>query len=104
MNDQMRFLPDWMTVKPGETIRFVVKNVGEHEDEIMLLTKKAMDHAKVTPQHPGMEDDADSAVTVPPSKTGELVWQFIRVGNFMISRLMPGHVEVRMLGSISVRR
>jgi uncharacterized cupredoxin-like copper-binding protein len=105
MNDQMRFLPDKVTVKPGETIRFVVKNVGELKHEMMLGTKKElMDHAKVMQQHPGMEHDDDNAVTVQPGKTGELVWQFTRAGTFMFGCLMPGHVEAGMVGSISVRR
>jgi uncharacterized cupredoxin-like copper-binding protein len=105
MNDQMRFLPDKVTVKPGETIRFVVKNVGEIKHEMMLGTKKElMEHAKVMQQHPGMEHDDDNAVTLEPGKTGEIVWQFTRAGTFMFGCLMPGHVEAGMVGSISVRR
>lgn len=105
MNDQMRFLPDKVNVKPGETIRFVVKNVGELKHEMMLGTKKElMDHAKVMQQHPGMEHDDDNAITLEPGKTGELVWQFTRAGTFMFGCLMPGHVEAGMVGSVVVRR
>lgn len=105
MNDQMRFLPDKVNVKPGETIRFVVKNVGELKHEMMLGTKKElMDHAKVMQEHPGMEHDDDNAVTLEPGKSGELVWQFTRAGTFMFGCLMPGHVEAGMVGSVVVRR
>lgn len=105
MNDEMRFLPDSVTVKPGETIRFVVKNVGEMKHEMMLGThKELMDHAKVMQQHPGMEHDDDNAVTVEPGKTGEIIWQFTKAGTFKFGCLMPGHVEAGMIGTVSVKR
>jgi len=31
MSDAMRFVPNRVRVRPGETIRFMVKNVGTHE-------------------------------------------------------------------------
>ena len=105
MNDQMRFLPDKVTVKPGETIRFVVKNVGEMKHEMMLGTKKdLMAHAKVMQANPGMEHDDDNALTLQPGKSGELIWQFAKSGTVTFGCLMPGHVEAGMIGSISVRR
>lgn len=105
MNDQMRFVPDSVLVKPGETIRFVVRNVGELRHEMMLGTHKdVMEHAKVMQQHPGMEHDDDNAVTVEPGKTGELVWQFTRAGTFKFGCLMPGHVEAGMIGTVVVKR
>jgi len=105
MNDRMRFLPDKVTVKPGETIRFVVKNVGEMKHEMMLGTKKdLMAHAKVMQENPGMEHDDDNALTLQPGKSGELIWQFAKAGTVTFGCLMPGHVEAGMIGSISVRR
>lgn len=105
MNDQMRFVPDSVSVKPGETIRFVVRNVGEMRHEMMLGThKELMAHAKVMQQHPGMEHDDDNAVTVEPGKTGELIWQFTKAGTFKFDCLMPGHVEAGMIGTVFVKR
>src|SRR4030066_1262880 len=38
MNDAMRFLPDSISVKRGETIRFLVRNVGKLRHEMGLGT------------------------------------------------------------------
>lgn len=105
MNDEMRFVPNSISVRSGETIRFVVKNVGEMKHEMMLGThKELMEHAKVMQEHPGMEHDDDNAITLEPGKSGEIVWQFARAGNFNFGCLVPGHVEAGMIGKILVGR
>ncbi|MCM0018578.1 MAG: cupredoxin family protein [Tagaea sp.] len=106
MNDQMRFLPDRVSVRPGETIRFVVKNIGELPHEMMLGTEQELvEHAKVMQENPGMEhDDEPNAVTVQPGKTGEIVWRFTSAGTFKFGCLKPGHFEAGMVGTLSVRR
>ena len=40
MGDNMRFTPDAITIKQGETIRFVVKNDGKQMHEMVIGTKK----------------------------------------------------------------
>jgi uncharacterized cupredoxin-like copper-binding protein len=42
MTDAMRFIPASITVKKGETIRFVVKNSGRLKHEMVLGTAKAV--------------------------------------------------------------
>ncbi len=106
MNDQMRFLPDRVNVRPGETIRFVVKNTGEFPHEMMLGTEEELiEHAKIMQENPGMEHDEEpKAVSVQPGKTGQIVWRFTSAGTFKFGCLKPGHYESGMVGSISVRR
>ena len=43
MGDNMRFTPDAITIKQGETIRFVVKNQGKQLHEMVIGTKKELD-------------------------------------------------------------
>jgi len=43
MSDAMRFTPDLIEVKQGETIRFVIRNEGRMLHEFVLGTKKELD-------------------------------------------------------------
>ena len=105
MDDEMRFTPAKIDVKRGETIRFVVRNVGQMKHEFMLGTAKELkEHAAVMQKHPEMEHDDPNAVSVEPGKTGEVVWQFTRAGSFMFGCLMPGHYEAGMVGQLQVRQ
>ena len=43
-------------------------------------------------------------VHVAPGKTGTLVWQFTRAGEFNYGCLIPGHFEAGMIGKVTVAR
>lgn len=48
MLDTMRFVPEQITVKQGETIRLTVKNVGKVMHELVIGTKQELDmHAEM---------------------------------------------------------
>ena len=105
MGDDMRFKPASIEVKRGETIRFVVKNSGALEHEMVLGTRKELkEHAEMMRKHPEMEHDDPNAVSVEPGKTGTLIWQFTKTGTFDFACLVPGHFEAGMVGKIIVRR
>jgi uncharacterized cupredoxin-like copper-binding protein len=105
MNDKMRFSPESIAVKRGETVRFVVKNDGFEPHEFMLGELKALiEHAKVMQQHPTMVHDEPNAITVSPGQTGELIWRFTRNGRVDFACLIPGHFEAGMKGSIHVSK
>jgi uncharacterized cupredoxin-like copper-binding protein len=105
MDDEMRFTPAKIEVKRGETVRFVVRNVGEMKHEMMLGTREELrKHAAVMQKFPDMEHDDDNAVSVDPGKAKDLVWYFSRTGNFMFGCLMPGHYEAGMVGTLVVQR
>jgi uncharacterized cupredoxin-like copper-binding protein len=103
MNDQMRFVPDKLDVKLGETIRFVVKNEGKMLHEMVIGTKKELDeHAALMLKFPNMEHDEPYMVHVDAGKSGEIVWRFNRAGNFEFACLIAGHYQAGMKGTIKV--
>lgn len=105
MNDKMRFLPANISVKRGETIRFVVKNDGFEPHEFMLgEMKELQEHAEVMRKHPTMVHEEPNAITVNPSQTGELIWKFTHTGKVDFACLIPGHFEAGMKGDIQVSR
>jgi uncharacterized cupredoxin-like copper-binding protein len=105
MDDAMRFRPDRIRVKRGETIRFIVRNTGKVKHEMVLGTiKELKEHAELMRKFPEMEHDDPNQVSVDPGMTGELVWQFTRTGAFDFACLEPGHLEAGMVGKVRVGR
>ncbi len=103
MADTMRFTPASLEVKRGDTVRFVVKNSGKQLHEMVLGTMQAFgEHAEMMRKHPGMEHDEPYMTHVAPGKTGEIVWQFTKAGEFHYGCLIPGHLEAGMVGRIKV--
>lgn len=103
MTDDMRFTPDLIQVRQGETIRLVHLNNGQVMHEFVLGTKKELDeHAALMKKFPNMEHDEPYMAHVAPGKTGEIVWTFNRVGEFDFACLLPGHYEAGMVGKIEV--
>ncbi len=102
-HDTMRYSPSKITVRQGETIRFVVANHGKVFHETVLGTMEELkEHAEWMKKHPTMEHDAPYMVHLPPGKKGELIWQFTEPGEFYFACLIPGHFEAGMKGSIRV--
>ena len=103
MSDAMRFTPDSIAVRQGETVRIVVRNDGKQLHEFVLGTRKELDeHAALMLKFPGMEHDEPYMAHVPPGKTGEIVWNFNRAGEFDFACLIAGHYQAGMVGRISV--
>ena len=96
--------PGDIVVKAGETIRFVVRNDGKVMHEMVIGTLEQLkQHAEMMRKHPGMEHDEPYMAHVAPGKTGEIVWQFTRPGDFHYACLMPGHFEAGMIAKITVK-
>lgn len=103
MNDSMRFIPDQLTVKQGETIRFQVKNIGQKKHEFVLGTQKELEeHNKLMQKFPGMEHDDANMISVAPGQTGEVIWHFTKTGKVNFACLLPGHFDAGMKGEIRV--
>lgn len=103
MNDRMRFSPAAITVKQGETIRFVVNNSGKLMHEMVLGTMKDLrKHADMMRNFPGMEHEEPHMTHVAPDNTEEFVWTFNRPGSFNYACLIAGHFESGMKGSVRV--
>ncbi len=103
MRDSMRFHPDHLRVRLGETIRFVVRNEGRMLHEMVIGTPAVLkEHAELMRRYPDMEHDEPWMVHVEPGAVGEIVWHFNRPGVFQYACLIPGHYEAGMVGRIEV--
>ena len=103
MTDNMRFTPDKIEVKQGETVKLIIKNSGAVMHEFVLGTKKELEeHAALMLKFPNMEHDEPYMAHVPAGKTAEIIWTFNRPGNFDFACLIAGHYQAGMVGKITV--
>jgi uncharacterized cupredoxin-like copper-binding protein len=103
MSDTMRFTPERITVKLGETVRFVARNDGKQMHEFVIGTKAENEkHAALMLKFPNMEHDEPYMAHVPSGKTGQIVWTFNRAGQFEFACLIAGHYQAGMVGTITV--
>ncbi|MFT3733459.1 MAG: cupredoxin family protein [Rhodocyclaceae bacterium] len=104
MLDTMRFAPDTLRIKRGETVRLVLKNEGQMLHELVIGTQKDLDeHAALMLKFPNMEHDEPYMAHVPAGKQGEIIWRFNRAGEFDFACLIAGHYQAGMRGRISVK-
>lgn len=103
MTDQMRFTPDRLQVRQGETIRFVHRNDGKILHEFVIGTRETLDeHAESMLRFPGMEHDEPYMAHIAPGQSGEMIWTFNRTGEFDFACLIAGHYQAGMVGTIRV--
>lgn len=105
MSDAMRFFPDQVKVKRGDTVRFVVRNRGEEPHEMVLGTMDDLkQHAAIMKKTGEMvHENGGHAAHVRRGATGRIVWQFTKPGEFYFGCLIPGHFDAGMIGTIVVR-
>jgi uncharacterized cupredoxin-like copper-binding protein len=104
MADAMRFAPASVTVRRGETVRFVIHNRGRLLHEMVLGTAAALEkHAELMRKFPHMEHSDPNMAHVKPGAAGEIVWQFTQAGEFRFACLQPGHYEAGMIGKLVVK-
>lgn len=105
MGDDMRFTPDRIRVRLGETVRFRVQNAGKLMHEFVIGTEaENQKHAELMVKFPDMEHDAPYMAHVGPGQTGEIVWAFNRPGTFQFACLIAGHFQAGMTGLITVEQ
>ena len=118
--------PENLTLKEGETVRFVIKNAGEFVHEFNIATAKMhiahqpemmmmMEHGVLEPDRinweaakkmqatmgHGMHEEANS-VLLEPGKTGEIVWTFPSHAELQFACNIPGHYDSGMQGEIKL--
>ncbi len=104
MADTMRFDPAELTIRRGETVRFVVRNHGKVLHEMVIGSMQELKaHAELMKKHPGMEHDEPYMAHVDPGKEQSITWQFTKAGEFYYGCLIPGHFEAGMVGRITVK-
>jgi uncharacterized cupredoxin-like copper-binding protein len=105
MLDTMRFDPDRIEVRLGETVRFVHRNAGKVMHEFVIGTPQELDeHAALMLKFPNMEHDEPYMAHVAPGKSAQIVWHFNRPGEFKFACLIAGHYSAGMVGTIVVRK
>ncbi|MDH6590367.1 putative cupredoxin-like copper-binding protein [Variovorax sp. TBS-050B] len=105
MTDDMRFSPARITVRQGETVRFVVRNAGALKHELVLGTEKELQaHYEAMKKNPEMEHADPNMVTLDAGRSGEIVWQFTRAGRVDFGCLQPGHYDAGMKGAVTVAK
>ena len=103
MDDTMRFTPDKLDFKAGETVRFIVRNNGAIRHEMVIGSVDELnEHAKMMRAMPNMKHKDPNMVSLAPGESTELVWQFGKSGMFDFACLVPGHLEAGMTGKIKV--
>jgi uncharacterized cupredoxin-like copper-binding protein len=104
MSDAMRFTPSELAIERGATVKFIVVNSGAVLHEMVLGTLAQLKaHAELMRKFPDMEHDDPFMAHVPPGKSGEIVWQFTKPGEFHYGCLVPGHFEAGMVGKVVVK-
>ena len=103
MDDNMRFVPNKLSFKQGETVRFVIQNKGKLLHEIVIGTRDELDaHAAMMVKFPKMAHDEPYMAHVNAGQSGGLVWNFNRPGDFEFACLIAGHYQAGMVGTINV--
>lgn len=105
MTDNMRFTPSKIDARQGETIKFVVKNSGTVQHEMVFGTVEELkQHYEAMKKFPEMEHEDANQVTVQPGQTGELIWKFTQSGPVNFACLRVGHYEAGMVGRVTVTK
>ena len=120
------FEPNEITIKKGETIKFIVSNYGELVHEFNIATKEM--HIKHQPEMMKMVENqillADkidkkkmkemakkdhsmahshsNSVLLEPNKIGEIIWKFSTNAILEAACNVPGHYEIGMVADIKI--
>jgi len=97
------FSPSRISVKSGETIKFVLTNSGKVKHEFVLGTEKDLkEHYQQMLKVPEMEHDEPNMVNVESGKSGTVIWKFSTSGTVDFACLLPGHYDAGMKGLVQV--
>lgn len=93
-----------LELKRGETVTFVLENDGTQDHEFGIGDAAFFAaHTKMMAAMPGMDHAMPNIATAKPGETARLTWTFSKTGDFEFACSMPGHYELGMKGTISVR-
>jgi uncharacterized cupredoxin-like copper-binding protein len=117
--------PEEITVEPGETVRFVVKNEGSlvhefnigtpsmhegHQKEMMMMVEHGVIQGGKLNQDmmsmdmgngKTMKHDDPNSVLLEPGQSKEVVWKFTEKGDIEFACNVPGHYESGMYGDVN---
>ena len=120
------FEPNVINIKKGETIKFLVKNLGllvhefniatkkmhlNHQTEMMemmeneILLGDKIDYKKmkeIAKTNHSMAHSHSNSVLLEPNKSGEIIWKFNTDINLEAACNVPGHYESGMISKINI--
>ena len=105
--DTMRFEPQNLSIKAGETIRFVVNNTGQLPHSFTLGATEAQQEHEEEMQGMPMEmmaghmKDEPTGMVVQPGQTDSITWHFSGNMQLEFACHMPGHYQAGMKGLIN---
>ena len=116
--------PNIVKIKKGETIKFIVQNLGEMVHEYNIGTKemhikhqpemqKLIDHEiitvdkidrikmkKMSKMDHSLGHSHANSIMLEPKTSGEIIWKFTKDINLEMACNIPGHYESGMFGSL----
>lgn len=103
LSDDMRFSEPVLNFRRGETVRFLITNVGQVHHEFTVGDAAAMQaHAAMMKRMPQMKHASENALSVDPGEEKELIWTFTQRGVFEAACHLPGHYEAGMKAVVNV--
>lgn len=111
-----------LSVKDGETVRFVVENRGqlvhefnigvsamheEHQREMLKMFEQgtmdatSINHEMMGGEHSHMKHDDSNSILLEPGKSAELTWTFKQAHELEFACNVPGHYQLGMVGTIN---
>jgi len=107
----VKFNKKTLRFRVGETVKFVIVNVGDGDHELTIGDKATqLSHRKEMEkmmEKGGMRHHGHghaNATYLKPGKTKSLIWKFTKAGAFEFGCNIPGHYEAGMKGKIVVAR
>jgi uncharacterized cupredoxin-like copper-binding protein len=95
--DTMHYAPEKLTVKSGQTVRFIVTDAGKLKHEFTIGdAEEQRQYAEMMKGMLDMKHDGGNAVSLEPGQTKELIWRFGKPANVEIACHIPGHYEAGM--------
>ena len=121
-----RYAPEKISVRKGETVRFVIKNKGElvhefnigtpkmhaaHQKEMeMMVEHGVLEADKINYERMKMDmgggktmehNDPNSAL-LEPGKSGAIIWKFTKNSELEFACNVPGHYDAGMVGKLLI--
>jgi uncharacterized cupredoxin-like copper-binding protein len=95
-----RFAPEYVIVRRGATVRFVITNLDPIDHEF-ILGDEAVQRRHETGTEPA-HGHVPGEVSVPPGATAETSYTFTRPGVLLIGCHAPGHYAYGMRGRVLI--
>jgi uncharacterized cupredoxin-like copper-binding protein len=106
MNDQMRFVPELVRVRAGETLRLQVFNDGKIPHELVIGDAEDIARHAEEMKKGGLADahshGTGASIELGPGQRGDLVVRFAKSTTLQMACLIPGHYQAGMKGKLEV--